>query len=226
MQFVGCCRGMAKDNNNINIADELSSSGSGSTSTAAGGSSSADALKYQGNSRTTTTDQQQQQLNYGSSSRGRTNGVLVGSHPDAVQSSSDLQHQQQQHSSALGQRSTGNSTNAGPVDSETGGMNRAIPELPRREENPFSFKHFLKRDSSLGSSASTSGITANGTNINHSRSTSNINGNNHTGSSSFNSMNSSNNLINNNVGTSSSNNSILNSSTGNSNASASPSKRS
>lgn len=165
---------MAKDNNNINIADELSSSGSGSTSTAAGGSSSADALKYQGNSRTTTTDQQQQQLNYGSSSRGRTNGVLVGSHPDAAQSSSDLQHQQQQHSSALGQRSTGNSTNAGPVDSETG----AIPELPRREENPFSFKHFLKRDSSLGSSASasTSGITANGTNINHSRSTSNING--------------------------------------------------
>lgn len=180
---------MAKDNNNINIADELSSSGS---SAAGAGSSSADALK--GNSRTTTTDQQsqQQQLSYG---RGRTNGVL-GSHSDTA-NSGDL-HQQQQHTSGLGsQRSAPISSNVGPADTETG----AIPELPRREENPFSFKHFLKRDSSLGSSAaSSSGVTSNGSNINHSRSTSNINGNNHIGSSSFNSLNNSNNLINNNMG--------------------------
>lgn len=98
----------------------------------------------------------------------------------------------------------------------------AIPELPRREENPFSFKHFLKRDSSLGSAATSSstGVSGtNGTNINHSRSTSNINGNNHTGSSSLNSINNSNNFINNNVSTSS-----AHSSTGNSNSAASPSK--
>ncbi|XP_065091823.1 probable serine/threonine-protein kinase DDB_G0276461 isoform X2 [Ochlerotatus camptorhynchus] len=182
---------MAKDNNNINIADELSS-GSGASG------SSGDALK-QGNSRTTTTDQQS---NF---SRGRTNGVL-GSHSDAA--ISDLQ----QSSTLSSQRSTGSSS--GPADPEAG----AIPELPRREENPFSFKHFLKRDSSLGSAA-TSSSTISGTNINHSRSTSNINGNNHTGSSSCNAINNSNNFINNNVSTSS-----AHSSTGNSNAAASPSK--
>ncbi|XP_058064464.1 uncharacterized protein LOC131214112 [Anopheles bellator] len=60
----------------------------------------------------------------------------------------------------------------------------ATPEVPRREENPFSFKHFLKWDGGAGSHATTH--TANGagsgsaavaqTSINHSRSTSNING--------------------------------------------------
>ncbi|XP_052872327.1 uncharacterized protein LOC128277834 [Anopheles cruzii] len=61
----------------------------------------------------------------------------------------------------------------------------ATPEAPRREENPFSFKHFLKWDGGSGSHAATH--TANGagsgstaavaqTSINHSRSTSNING--------------------------------------------------
>lgn len=110
---------MAKDNNNINIADELSSSGS---SAAGAGSSSADALK--GNSRTTTTDQQsqQQQLSYG---RGRTNGVL-GSHSDTA-NSGDLHQQQQQHTSGLGsQRSATSSSNVGPADTETGGMTTII----------------------------------------------------------------------------------------------------
>lgn len=101
---------MAKDNNNINIADELSSSGGNSSSA---GGSSADALKHQGTSRTTTTDQQQS-LNYG---RGRTNGVL-GSQPDAA-SSSDLQQHQQYTAMSSSQRST---TGTGPVDSESGGM--------------------------------------------------------------------------------------------------------
>ncbi|XP_021711621.1 bromodomain-containing protein DDB_G0270170 [Aedes aegypti] len=210
---------MAKDNNNINIADELSSSSGGSNKAS---SSSADALKQQGNtSRPATTTTDQQPLNYGGRAGGggggRTNGVLLGSQSADGGSGGDLQ-QQQTTTTINFQRSTTGSS-GGPADSETG----AIPELPRREENPFSFKHFLKRDSSLGSaSASSSGVTSNGTIINHSRSTSNINGNNHNlGSSSFNSLNNSNNLINNNnMATGSS---IL-SSTGICNASASPSK--
>lgn len=63
-------------------------------------------------------------------------------------------------------------------------------DIPRREENPFSLKHFLKRDASLSgsgctgtatitSSTATSSQGTTTTNlINHSRSTSNINGNN------------------------------------------------
>lgn len=182
---------MAKDNNNINLADELSSEGKAS-------GSSGDALK-QSSSRTTTTDQQSNLTS------GRTNGIL-GSHSDVA--ISDLQ-----------QSSTTSSQRSGFVaDPEA----RGIPELPRREENPFSFKHFLKRDSSLGSSAATSstGVSGtNGTNINHSRSTSNINGNNHSGSSSSNVMSS--NFINNNVNTGSGS---AHNSAGHCNAAASPSK--
>ncbi|XP_058459470.1 putative uncharacterized protein DDB_G0285119 [Malaya genurostris] len=135
---------MAKDNNNINITDELTSG--------CGGSSTAETIKQ--NNRT---NQQQSDVN-----SGRTNG-LMNSHSDGISDS--------QHSVGSSQRQT---------ESESAG---AVPDLPRREENPFSFKHFLKRDSSLGcsvasSTATVAGTVINGTNINHSRSTSNINGNN------------------------------------------------
>ncbi|XP_053684873.1 hybrid signal transduction histidine kinase M [Sabethes cyaneus] len=157
---------MAKDNNNINITEELTS----------GSNTPADLIKQSSRAE----QQQQQQLE---SNSGRTNGVQM-SHPD------------------------GNSDIVG-----------ATPDLPRREENPFSFKHFLKRDSSLGGGASSCNTTpasvgSNTVNINHSRSTSNINGNNNNGSSS-----NSTNFIN--GGNASCSNAGINSSAGNG---ASPSK--
>jgi hypothetical protein len=55
------------------------------------------------------------------------------------------------------------------------------PASTKREENPFSFKHFLKRDSSINNPNSTSNHTITTNSINHSLSTSNINnGNNET----------------------------------------------
>ncbi|XP_058829128.1 homeobox protein 5 isoform X2 [Topomyia yanbarensis] len=169
---------MAKDNNNINITDELAS-GNGVSSTSA-----------ETNKQSNRVNQQHPDVNGGG-----TNG-LMNSHSDGI---SDLQH-----SAPVSQR---------PSEGESAGV---VPDLPRREENPFSLKHFLKRDSSLGyglaSSSSTAGTVANGTNINHSRSTSNINGNNNNGNSNNNFINCSN--------SSSSNNAINNPAT----SGASPSK--
>lgn len=180
---------MSKDNNNMNITDEINSDSSQ-------GTASVEALKHSNRLST----EQQQELNI------RTNGILVSN----LENSSDL------HStSTCSQRySAGNSM--GTVDSEGQG---AVPDLPRREENPFSFKHFLKRDSSLGGGAvstntSATGTVANGTNINHSRSASNINGNNNCGNSSSSCTSNGNNLINNNVNSGSSTATIGNNNVG------------
>uniref|UniRef100_A0A2M4AK16 Endosome-associated-trafficking regulator 1 n=1 Tax=Anopheles triannulatus TaxID=58253 RepID=A0A2M4AK16_9DIPT len=91
------------------------------------------------------------------------------------------------------------SAEAAESTSEQAGAAPAPPEVPRREENPFSFKHFLKWDGPLssggGGGSGTSShnhhtsngggsvgigggiaiVSSNGS-INHSRSTSNING--------------------------------------------------
>ena len=56
---------------------------------------------------------------------------------------------------------------------------KQVNELPKREENPFSFKHFLKQDpvtSTINNNNNNCTITSATSNINHSRSTSNING--------------------------------------------------
>lgn len=56
---------------------------------------------------------------------------------------------------------------------------KQVNELPKREENPFSFKHFLKQDpvsSTINNNNNNCTITNATSNINHSRSTSNING--------------------------------------------------
>ncbi|XP_055624768.1 myosin-G heavy chain [Toxorhynchites rutilus septentrionalis] len=189
---------MAKDNNNINIADELTS-GNGTSG------SPASSLKH--NSRLSNDLQHMDANGVG------TNGV-PGASTDA---GSDLHH------SALGSsRQNASNTAAGSVDSDSV---TAVPDLPRREENPFSFKHFLKRDSSLGtgsaSCSSTSASVSNNANINHSRSTSNINGNNCGGSSgsctnTSHFLNNNNNNNNNNSSNSSNNNVVT--------SSASPSK--
>ncbi|XP_055535509.1 uncharacterized protein LOC129724547 [Wyeomyia smithii] len=97
---------------------------------------------------------------------------------DLIKQNCRADHQQQQHVSNSGR--TNGQVNHSEGSNDTIG---ATPELPRREENPFSFKHFLKRDSSLGGGAVSCntpnvGVGSNTVNINHSRSTSNINGNN------------------------------------------------
>lgn len=138
---------MAKDNNNINITDELASGG-GNGAGGGAGSSSAETLKQ--HNRLISGDQQPD-LN------GRINGQLGGGHSSAAEGINEsvaISSSQQRDSDGV----------------------TAIHELPRREENPFSFKHFLKRDSSLG--AGTSSSNASAANINHSRSASSINGGN------------------------------------------------
>lgn len=138
---------MAKDNNNINLTDELASGGGGGGGGGAGSSSSAEALK-QHNSRLVS-GEQQPDLN------GRVNGQGFGGGGQSVEGTSDSS--QQRDADGVG----------------------AIHELPRREENPFSFKHFLKRDSSLGAGASSTNASVSAAaNINHSRSASSINGGN------------------------------------------------
>ncbi|XP_035790690.1 uncharacterized protein LOC118466002 [Anopheles albimanus] len=85
----------------------------------------------------------------------------------------------------------GSSVEASESTSEQPTAAPAPAEVPRREENPFSFKHFLKWDGPVSSGGSgtsshnhhngggtvgSSGGIANISSINHSRSTSNING--------------------------------------------------
>ncbi|XP_055589002.1 putative uncharacterized protein DDB_G0285119 [Uranotaenia lowii] len=173
---------MAKDNNNVNIANEL---GDGTTGNGSG-SSSAEVLKQNNSSRLTGLADE-------NDSAGRSNGSTLSSVP----SSSTERYNGSEASESS--RST--------AEPEAG---TAFPELPRREENPFSFKHFLKRDTSLGGTTSSSSATAtvvtssNGGNINHSRSACNINGNN--GCSFSGSIGSSTNNNNNNNSSNSANN--------------------
>uniref|UniRef100_A0A1Q3FWQ3 Endosome-associated-trafficking regulator 1 n=1 Tax=Culex tarsalis TaxID=7177 RepID=A0A1Q3FWQ3_CULTA len=133
---------MAKDNNNINITDELASGGGGAGSS----SSSAEALK-----------QQNRLISGEPDLNGRINGQLGAGHSSAPEGTSE----------------SGASLSSQHREADGVG---AIHELPRREENPFSFKHFLKRDSSLGAGASSTNASASAANINHSRSASSING--------------------------------------------------
>lgn len=146
---------MAKDNNNINITDELTSGGGGGGGGGEGAGSSS-ALKQQ--NRLAGEQLQQPDLN-GRAMNGQLAGnssSTEGTSEEGGRASSTQQQQQQRDADGVG----------------------AIHELPRREENPFSFKHFLKRDSSLGASSSTATNAAAATNINHSRSASSINGSN------------------------------------------------